>query len=348
MKRILRLGGIISVLTTAVILGLFQLPTNNEQSIRIEITPGDTLSGLSRQWQQDGWLPSALLLRIQARLSGQSRILRPGEYDIPAALTGGQLLDYLASASPVAYRVTLIEGHDLREALTAISSAPKLIQDIQPLTPETVAAFLQLNTAAEGQLYPDTYVYHSGDKASVVIQQAHQRLQEQLQQAWQQRASDLPYNAPYEALIMASIVEKETGAAEERPMIAGVFVRRLQKNMRLETDPTVIYGLGPDFDGNLRRKHLQDRSNPYNTYRHKGLPPGPIALAGRAAMDAALNPEDGDALYFVAKGDGSHQFSATLEEHSAAVRRYQIYRRTKDYRSAPAPQPTNEEQQPTL
>lgn len=348
MKRIIRLGGVIALLAIALVLGLSQLPTNNEQTIRIEITPGDTLSGLSRQWQQDGWLPSALLLRIQAKLSGQSRILRPGEYDIPATLTASQLLNHLASASPVAYRVTLIEGHDLREALSAISTAPKLIQDIKPLTPEAVAALLQLDINPEGQLYPDTYVYHSGDKASVIIQQAHQRLQEQLQQAWQLRASGLPYNSPQEALIMASIVEKETGAAAERPMIAGVFVRRLQKNMRLETDPTVIYGLGPEFDGNLRKKHLQDRSNPYNTYRHKGLPPGPIALAGRAAMDAALNPEDGDELYFVAKGDGSHQFSATLEEHSAAVRRYQIYRRTKDYRSAPAPQSTQEEQQSTL
>ena len=135
---------------------------------------------------------------------------------------------------------------------------------------------------------------------------------------------------------MASIVEKETGQAHERPEIAGVFIRRLQKNMRLETDPTVIYGLGESFDGNLRKKHLRDRSNPYNTYRNKGLPPTPIALAGREAIHAALNPDAGQSLYFVAKGDGSHYFSTSLEEHNRAVRKYQIFRRSKEYRSAPA------------
>ena len=195
---------------------------------------------------------------------------------------------------------------------------------------------LGLQGNPEGWLYPDTYVYHSGEGVSSVLRQAYQRMRGQLAEAWEQRAADLPYHSPYEALIMASIVEKETGVIAERPVIAGVFVRRMQKNMRLETDPTVIYGLGPQFDGNLRKKHLQDRTNPYNTYRQKGLPPTPIALAGRAALDAALNPAAGDELYFVARGDGSHQFSATLEEHNKAVRKYQIFRRKKDYRSAPA------------
>jgi UPF0755 protein len=149
-------------------------------------------------------------------------------------------------------------------------------------------------------------------------------------------AQKLPYRSSYEALIMASIVEKETGQEVERPEIAGVFVRRLNKNMRLETDPTVIYGLGESYKGNLRKKHLRDRSNPYNTYRNKGLPPTPIALAGREAINAALNPDNGSSLYFVAKGDGSHYFSASLAEHNRAVRKYQIFRRSKVYRSAPA------------
>ncbi|WP_430462489.1 endolytic transglycosylase MltG [Thalassolituus sp. LLYu03] len=335
MKYLLRFGGMVLLLAAALAAGVWQLPTNNEAPVRVEILSGDTLSKVSRRWQEEGWLPSALLLRVQARLSGQDKVLRPGEYDIPPAITGLALLTLLAEATPVSYRVTLIEGRPLREALTALEQAPKLRQDIRPLTPEAVAQLLGINGNAEGWLYPDTYVYHGGDKVSAVIRQAYERMQQQLQSAWDGRAAGLPYASPYDALIMASIVEKETGAVAERPVIAGVFVRRLQKGMRLETDPTVIYGLGPDFDGNLKKVHLQDRSNPYNTYRNKGLPPTPIALAGAEALQAALQPAAGDELYFVARGDGSHYFSATLEEHNAAVRKYQIFRRSKDYRSAP-------------
>ena len=159
-------------------------------------------------------------------------------------------------------------------------------------------------------------------------------MQEVLAQEWSQRDPGLPYESPYEALIMASIIERETGLPEEREQISGVFFRRLQKRMRLQTDPTVIYGLGAEFDGNLRRAHLQDDSNPYNTYRHRGLPPSPIALPGRAAIRAALHPAPGDSLYFVARGDGGHVFSTTLEAHERAVRKYQLQRRA-DYRSSP-------------
>jgi UPF0755 protein len=155
-----------------------------------------------------------------------------------------------------------------------------------------------------------------------------------LAEEWQHRSQPLPYESPYEALIMASIVERETGLPDERGEIAGVFVRRLQRNMRLQTDPTVIYGLGEEFDGNLRRVHLLDQSNPYNTYRHRGLPPTPIALPGRAAIHAALHPQEGKTLFFVARGDGGHYFSETLAEHERAVRKYQLQRR-EDYRSAP-------------
>jgi UPF0755 protein len=191
--------------------------------------------------------------------------------------------------------------------------------------------------SAEGQFFPDTYHYDRGASDWQILQRAYDAMQQALAEEWSERAAGLPYETPYEALIMASIIERETGLDEERGEIAGVFVRRLQKGMRLQTDPTVIYGLGPAFDGNLTRRHLADESNPFNTYRHGGLPPAPIALPGRASIRAALQPEDGDALFFVARGDGGHVFSATLAEHERAVRKYQLSRR-EDYRSSPGKQ----------
>lgn len=309
--------------------------TSNSETVRVSINPGNNLTMLARRWQKQGWLPSALLLKAHARVMNKEHMLRVGEYDIPPRVSMPGLLHLLASAKPVSYRVSLIEGTRLEDALQVLSQASKLTQDIQPLTPNAVKEHLKLDTQPEGWLYPDTYVYHRGDKLSDIIRQAHQRMKRVLADTWKERAKDLPYDSPYDALIMASIVEKETGVAYERPQIAGVFVRRLRKNMRLETDPTVIYGLGSQFDGNLRYRHLRDRTNEHNTYRHKGLPPTPIALAGRAALEAALHPAKGDALYFVAKGDGSHQFSATLADHSKAVRKYQIRERADNYRSAP-------------
>jgi UPF0755 protein len=186
----------------------------------------------------------------------------------------------------------------------------------------------------EGLFFPDTYSYSRTDSDLGILSLAYRRMQEVLDRSWQGRQVGLPYANAYEALVMASVVEKETGLAAEREQIAGVFVRRLRTNMRLQTDPAVIYGLGSGFDGNLRRRHLEDSANPYNTYQHKGLPPTPIALPGRAAIEAALHPATGSELYFVARGDGSHQFSDTLAEHLRAVKTYQFTRR-KNYRSAP-------------
>ena len=200
-------------------------------------------------------------------------------------------------------------------------------------------ALVAPHSTAEGWFFPDTYSYVRNDCDIDILRQAHLRMQGMLAAAWQTRDEKLPYQDAYQVLTMASIVEKETGLAAEREQIAGVFVRRLQKRMRLQTDPTVIYGLGPEYQGNLQRKHLRDSSNLYNTYRHHGLPPGPIALAGEAALRAATQPAPGSALYFVARGDGSHVFSDTLEQHEKAVRNYQLNRR-KDYRSSP-PASTN-------
>ncbi|MDF1764087.1 MAG: endolytic transglycosylase MltG [Oleibacter sp.] len=309
-------------------------PLKNSDTVVIDIPRGATLNGLAPQWQDAGWLPSANALKLAVRLNPEASELHPGEYQLPSGLTTSGLLTFLATAKPLNYKLTLIEGRPLRDALKVLSQAEHLQQDLGELTPERIQSVLELTAFPEGQLYPDTYIYRRNEPVSSIIKQAHERLNLVLQEEWASRAENLPYNSPAEALIMASIVEKETGAAHERAEIAGVFVRRLQKGMRLETDPTVMYGLGADFDGNLRRTHLRDDTNIYNTYRNTGLPPTPIALAGRAAIHAALQPKKGDTLFFVARGDGTHQFSVTLSEHNRAVQKYQLQRR-KDYRSAP-------------
>ena len=314
-----------------------------DDHIVVEIKKGQTLSELAYGWQAQGWLPSAKVLLIHARLLGGAKNIKHGEFEIPGDARVYEVLTLLTQGSSKRYKVSLIEGTRLVDVLARLQQAPKLTQDIKPMTTANIQKALGLSESAEGWLYPDTYVYHSGDTVSSIIMQAHLRMQNVLNEEWaiytnklsKNEIKELPYRSAYEALVMASIVEKETGQASERPEIAGVFMRRLQMNMRLETDPTVIYGLGEDYQGNLQKKHLRDRSNPYNTYRNKGLPPTPIALAGRAAINAVLNPNSGDSLYFVAKGDGSHYFSTSLEEHNRAVRKYQIFRRSKDYRSAP-------------
>lgn len=318
-----------------------QQPNLNQVPVVIDIPQGATLNGLASQWENDGWLRSALSLKVAARISASGHDIRPGEFILPEAMSNFELLSFLANAKARTYRLTLIEGHSIYEAVRVLAEADYLKQDLGELTLDKIAAFLEIDGNLEALLYPDTYVYHRNEPVSALIRQAHDRLNSVLAEEWQNRAKSfagetLPYDTPYEALTMASIVEKETAVASERPVIAGVFVRRLNKNMRLETDPTVIYGLGETYKGNLKRSHLRDRSNLYNTYRHKGLPPGPIALAGREAIRAALNPASGTELFFVAKGDGSHYFSSTLDEHNKAVRRYQLKRRS-DYRSSPAP-----------
>lgn len=326
---------VLLVILAALLSALWSLPMKNTQEVLIEVGQGDTLRSKSGEWEAQGWLPSAALLRMQARVLKKGT-LRAGEYMVPPGLDGPAFLLWLETAKPLTYKVRFIEGTRLTDALEAIRTAPRLKQDIEPLTPATVAQLLGLDGNVEGMLFPDTFVYQGGERASAIIRQSYRMMQTQLQEAWEKRAPNLPYQTPYEALIMASIVEKETSLASERPQIAGVFVRRLQKGMRLETDPTVIYGLGSSYSGDLRRSHLQDDNNPYNTYRIKALPPTPIAMAGRAAIDAALHPADGNALFFVARGDGSHVFSATLDAHNAAVNEYQIRNRSKAYRSTPA------------
>jgi len=300
----------------------------------VTVEPGDSLSRISRRLGAAGVLHQPRLLNLAGRLLQVDSRIRPGEYRLPKGTNPETLLALLQSGDTIRYLVTLPEGITLSAALSLIQASEGVRRVLSGADDPQLLALVAPRKTTEGYFLPETYQYERGDSDLQLLTESHRLMEKNLAHAWSQRQSDLPYVEPYEALIMASIIEKETGLASERSAIGGVFVRRLRRGMRLQTDPTVIYGLGEAFDGNLTRKHLNDESNPYNSYRHNGLPPGPIALPGKAALMAAVKPEAGDALYFVAKGDGSHQFSATLKEHETAVRQFQLSR-PANYRSSP-------------
>lgn len=327
---------VVAAIATAMIVrgwweGPLALPA---EGIVLQVESGDSLSRLSRGLAKRGVLEHERLLNIMGRFLGADSRIRRGEYRLSPGMTPEALLALLQSGDTIRYLVTLPEGITLAEALALIQASEGVTATLNGPKDTRLQDMVAPATSTEGYFLPETYQYERGDSDLKLLSEAHRMMKEALAEAWQQRRAELPYSGPYEALIMASIIEKETGLAPERPTIGGVFVRRLERGMRLQTDPTVIYGLGDTFQGNLQRKHLNDPGNAYNSYRHHGLPPGPISLPGRAALMAAVNPAPGDALYFVARGDGSHQFSATLKEHEDAVRRFQLSRRT-NYRSAP-------------
>lgn len=258
-----------------------------------------------------------------ARIAGTAANLRAGRYAVERGITLAGLLDKLKAGDVLREKLTVVEGITFRELRALLASSSELKPDGADLSSaELLKAVGASESHPEGLFAPDTYVYDPGTSDLEVLRQAYRRQMKRLQDAWDARAPDLPYRTPYEALIMASIVEKETGQAAERDLIAGVFVNRLRLGMLLQTDPTVIYGLGEKFDGNLRKRDLVT-DTPYNSYTRAGLPPTPIALPGRASIEAALAPAKTDALYFVSKGDGSSHFSSTLNEHNRAVDRYQ-------------------------
>lgn len=300
----------------------------------VTLAPGERLRGVVQSLHDQGVVRYPWLLLAYGRWTGLDEQIKRGEYLIPAGTTAKGLLEILNAGTVIQYQVTLPEGITLQQAIALLSQEQQLEQVLSGPQDKRIKMLVTPHESAEGLIFPDSYHYEKGATDWQVLQRAHRRMLEVLREEWQAREPTLPYETPYDALIMASIVERETGVPSERRQIAGVFVQRLLKRMRLQTDPTVIYGLGAQFDGNLRRRHLQDDSNLYNTYRHKGLPPTPIALPGRAAINAALHPDKGSALYFVARGDGSHQFSDSLQEHQDAVRKYQLNRRD-NYRSSP-------------
>jgi UPF0755 protein len=297
-----------------------------DEGLIYEVKPGSSLGRIARELAGQGVLDHPQYLRLHTRRSELARQIHAGEFLLPSGLTPRALLPLLASGKTVDYPLTLLEGwtfSQVRQALAAHSVLGHSIDDLSDA--QVMAAIGQAGQHPEGRFFPDTYRFPRGTTDIEFLRRAYTRMQEVLTAAWEARSDRLPIKTPDEALILASIVEKETGLASERGDIAGVFSRRLEKGMRLQTDPTVIYGLGESFDGNLRRRDLL-RDTPYNTYTRTGLPPTPICMPGEDAIRAAVNPAEGDALYFVSRGDGSHQFSATLTAHNAAVRRYQLKR----------------------
>lgn len=292
-------------------------------SVEVSIEPGTPPRRVAESWVAAGVQVPAAWLYAWFRVSGQSKLIRAGSYEIEPGVTPRQLLDKMVRGDELLESVRFLEGWTVAQLRAALASAPSLRPTTARMTDqELMAALGAPGVAAEGRFFPDTYTYSRNVSDLTVLRRAHAAMQRRLEAAWAARTPSLPLASPTEALILASIVEKETGLDSDRRKVAGVFVNRLRLGMPLQTDPTVIYGLGAAFDGNLRKRDLQT-DTPYNTYTRKGLPPTPIALPGAASLAATMQPDGGKALYFVARGDGSSTFSETLDDHNRAVNQYQ-------------------------
>jgi len=290
------------------------------------VRQGAGVSSVARQLTDAGLLVEPWSLRALARVLGREGAVRAGTYRLERALTPLELLDKLARGEVLLAEMRFVEGTTLRQWLEQLAREPRLRQTLVARDDAAVRALLGLGEqSAEGWLFPDTYRFAPGIADTEILKRAHGAMKRRLDAAWRERDPGLPLKDPYEALVLASIVEKETGAAAERPLVASVFVNRLKRGMRLQTDPTVIYGIGEKFDGNIRKRDLT-ADTPYNTYTRDGLPPTPIAMPGAASLLAVAHPAASEYLYFVGKGDGTHHFSATLEEHNRAVSKYQLKR----------------------
>ncbi len=298
-----------------------RLPAGS-QALDLLIEPGTTPREIARDVGRAGAEVNATLLFAWFRLSGQARQIRAGNYEIAPGTSPRSLLRMLVLGEEALRHVTFPEGLRFSQVRAVLARAEMLRPDSRDLSDSQIMERIGWpGVHPEGRFFPDTYSYGKGSSDLQVLQRAARAMDKRLAQVWAQREPDLPIRSPEEALILASIIEKETGKASDRPLIAGVFVNRLRIGMRLQTDPTVIYGLGERFDGDLRKRDLL-ADTPYNTYTRAGLPPTPIAMPGKAALRAAVQPARTPALYFVARGDGSSQFSATLEEHNRAVDKY--------------------------
>lgn len=295
-----------------------------EEPLILDVPRGTSLRTLSDELTARRILDHPYFFMAMVYIAGNASRIKAGEYEVQPGSTPTQLLSLLISGKVVQHAITLVEGWTLRQALDAVIGDERLLKELDQPSPESLMERLgKPEQHPEGRFFPDTFHFTKGSTDLDIMRRSYERMTQVLAEEWDQRDEDLPLVSPDEALVLASIVEKETGLASERAAIAGVFTRRLALGMKLQTDPTVIYGLGERFDGDLKRADLQG-DTPYNTYVHEGLPPTPIALPGREAIHAVMHPLEGGSLYFVAKGDGSHHFSSTLAEHNRAVREYQL------------------------
>ena len=308
---------------------LFYLDKKVHQSLNLtnklvyQVKPGQSAKGLLNRLKEQGIIADNIGLKIRMKFDPELANIKVGTYELSPSMSALDLLELFSSGKELQFSISLVEGLNWKEWLLVFKSHPQ-IQFADDFYQQLEKIALPLpKQSIEGFLLPDTYYFVAQTNAIELVKRAHTSMQQYLNNAWHDRAMDLPYSSAYEGLIMASIIEKETGIAQERALISGVFVNRLNLKMRLQTDPTVIYGMGENFDGNIRRKDLK-AATPYNTYVIKGLPPTPIAMPSKLAIDAAFNPIETQQLYFVSKGDGSHKFSSTLQEHNIAVRKYQL------------------------
>jgi len=304
-------------------------PLSIDKDSFIKIKPGSSISSFAKQLAQMQWIPTHFWLRNYGRLYPQKANIKAGTYQVHKDSTLAQLLTQLVEGKEHQFSITFIEGTRFEDALAILAEHPYINHTIAGVEISQVATTLGINYAnPEGWLFPDTYAFTADTQDITLLKRAYVNMQEILNELWQSRADNLPYKTPYQALIMASIIEKETSYIAEQPIISSVFVNRLRKRMRLQTDPTVIYGLGERYQGDITRAHLREKTA-YNTYRINGLPPTPIALTGLSALKATLNPATSGYFYFVSGGDGKHVFSKTLAEHNLAVKRYLAKQRQK-------------------
>lgn len=335
LRKLLIITVIVGALAIAALSWIHQQlnqPLNIQQRQLFTLAQGKGAIATLYQFDQNNWLPMPVeLARLWLKVSYSGNPVKAGTYYLDPPLTLADALHTLSTGDEAQFDISLIEGQTLKQWLAVISAHPRIDNDLDKNFASLINELLtqwqvysaQPLRSTEGLFLADTYHFTANTEATAILRRASGAMQAFVLDGWQNRPPGLPYDKPVDVLTMASIIEKETALPEERQRIAGVFVNRLEQNMRLQTDPTVIYGIGEKFDGNLTREHLR-QPTPYNTYVHRGLPPGPIAMVGRAAINAALAPAVTDELYFVSRGDGSHQFSVTLAEHNKAVRQYQL------------------------
>jgi len=328
-KKILLWGIFATLVASAVLIVQFQRFKHETISISepdrtFLIEPGSNIKSIARQLSLEKIIDDPWLFILLAKLKGVETKVRAGEYRLQQEQSPNDLLELFTRGKSIQYSFTIIEGWSFRQMLKAMQDDPVLVNTLKGKTDAEIMTLLGYpQQHPEGMFYPDTYRFPRGTSDIRFLRRAYDLMQTQLQREWLNRAPDLPLKSSYEALILASIIEKETAVGSERPLIASAFIQRLKKNMRLQTDPTIIYGLGESFDGDIRYRDLR-KDTPYNTYLHHGLTPTPIALPGVEAIHAALHPANSKAIYFVARGDGTHQFSETLEQHNKAVKKYQL------------------------